>query len=64
MKLKKWAGLIAGAVMAAGLVLTAQADGPTEITFWHAMGGVNGETLESIVKDFNESQDEVHVNTE
>lgn len=64
MKLKKWIGLMAGAVMAAGLVLTAHADGPVEITFWHAMGGVNGETLESIVSDFNESQDEVHVSTE
>ena len=62
MKFNKWIGLLAGGVMALGMTMTASA--ATEITFWHAMGGVNGEVLQSIVDDFNASQDEVHVNTE
>lgn len=35
-----------------------------EITFWHAMGGVNGEALDQMVEDFNASQDEIVVTTE
>ena len=35
-----------------------------EITFWHAMGGVNGEATQKIVDDFNASQDEIHVTAE
>lgn len=31
------------------------------ITFWHAMSGKNGETLQAIVDDFNASQDAVDV---
>lgn len=34
------------------------------ITFWHAMGGVNGEALNQMVEDFNASQDEIVVTTE
>jgi len=33
----------------------------TEIQWWHAMGGVNGERVEKIAKDFNASQDEYQV---
>ena len=40
------------------------ADGKIEITFWHAMGGVNGEATEAVVKAFNESQDEIVVKSE
>ena len=40
------------------------ADGKIEITFWHAMGGVNGEATEAVVKAFNESQDEIVVKRE
>lgn len=40
------------------------ADGKVEITFWHAMGGVNGEATEAVVKAFNESQDEIVVKSE
>lgn len=36
----------------------------TEITFWHAMGGVNGEATEALVKAFNESQDQIVVKSE
>lgn len=42
----------------------ASADGKVEITFWHAMGGVNGEATEAIVKAFNESQDQIVVKSE
>ncbi|SES89004.1 carbohydrate ABC transporter substrate-binding protein, CUT1 family [Oceanobacillus limi] len=37
------------------------ADGKTEITFWHAMSGINGEALEDIVNKFNEQSDSVSV---
>lgn len=35
--------------------------GATEIVFWHAMGGVMGEQVDLMIKNFNESQDKVHV---
>lgn len=34
------------------------------ITFWHAMGGVNGEATQKLVDDFNASQDEIEVHAE
>ena len=34
---------------------------PVTIELWHAMGGVNGETLQTIVNAFNESQSDVIV---
>ncbi|MDU0989653.1 MAG: extracellular solute-binding protein, partial [Enterococcus faecium] len=36
-------------------------DGPTEIEFWYGLGSVAGETMEEIIKEFNESQDKVKV---
>ncbi|MBM7571349.1 ABC transporter substrate-binding protein [Aquibacillus albus] len=33
----------------------------TEVVFWHSMGGVNGETLEGMIEDFNDSQDDIFV---
>ncbi|MCA1041652.1 ABC transporter substrate-binding protein [Bacillus infantis] len=39
-------------------------DGKTEITFWHAMSGAGQETLDSIVADFNSSQDKYSVKAE
>lgn len=39
----------------------AAADGPVEITFWHAMSDLNKETLEGLVEDFEASQDQVTV---
>lgn len=33
----------------------------TEIVFWHAMGGTIGEQIDLMVKNYNESQDKVHV---
>ena len=37
------------------------ADGPVEIEFWHAMTASNEETLDAMVRDYNRSQDTVHV---
>jgi sn-glycerol 3-phosphate transport system substrate-binding protein len=33
----------------------------TELTWWHAMGGANGDKLNQIVDDFNKSQSDYHV---
>lgn len=40
------------------------ADGKTQIMFWHAMGGVNGEAVQTLVDGFNASQDEIYVTAE
>jgi sn-glycerol 3-phosphate transport system substrate-binding protein len=39
-----------------------QPTGPVSITFWHAMTAANEKTLETIVQEFNSSQNEVTVN--
>ena len=39
-----------------------QPAGPVSITFWHAMTAANEKTLETIVQEFNSSQNEVTVN--
>ena len=33
----------------------------TEITFWHAMGGQLGETVNQLAEDFNASQDDFKI---
>jgi len=45
--------------VAAGI---SQVQAATEINFWHAMGGANGEKVDAMVADFNASQDDVIVN--
>lgn len=43
----------------------ASADGKTTITFWHSMGGVNGEALQYLVDKYNsENTDGVYVDAE
>ncbi|MGL4772731.1 MAG: ABC transporter substrate-binding protein [Clostridium sp.] len=37
---------------------------PVEITFWHSMGGVGGQTIDKLVSDFNSSQDKIKVSAE
>src|SRR5690625_2542810 len=37
------------------------AEGKTNITFWHSMSGDNGDELEAIADKFNEQSDSVHV---
>jgi sn-glycerol 3-phosphate transport system substrate-binding protein len=40
----------------------ASAEGVTEITFWHGLGGVNGEALETLIGQFNtDNADKIHV---
>ncbi len=45
-----------GAVMPVNCMAADIAEGTT-ITFWHAMGGVNGEALDHLVKEFNENNE-------
>jgi len=43
------------------LVLSVTFFGATKVVFWHAMGGAQGETLNQIVKAFNESHPDIVV---
>lgn len=62
---KKLAAALLGGALAASMSFAACAEGDkVEITFWHAMGGVNGETTQALVDDFNASQDEIEVHAE
>lgn len=59
---KRMTGLLLGGVLAAALACTAQAsEDKVTLTFWHAMGGTNGEVTQEIIDDFNASQDEIQV---
>lgn len=40
---------------------TKQQNKVTELTFWHAMGGVNGQAIETMVQNFNKSRSDIHV---
>lgn len=53
---KKWLYLTLGAT------LVANANATTEITWWHAMGGQLGETVNKIANDFNASQNQCKLN--
>ncbi len=55
----KLTGYILGAITAASFAGVAQAQ--TEIQWWHAMGGANGERVDKIAADFNASQSEYKV---
>lgn len=62
---KKLAAALLGGALAASMSFATCAEGDkVEITFWHAMGGVNGETTQALVDDFNASQDEIEVHAE
>ena len=50
-----------GAVAAAFALTANAAFAETEITWWHAMGGALGETVNQIAKDFNASQDDYKI---
>ncbi len=52
--------ILTSAVCALSLAGTAQAD-TTNVTWWHAMGGALGETLENIADQFNKSQTQYKV---
>lgn len=40
------------------------ADKPIELVFWHSMGGVGGEAIDKMVKDFNASRSDIQVKAE
>lgn len=61
-----WLGAIgAGALLlssCAGSEPTTDSSGQIVVTFWHSMRGNNGEALQEIVEEFNDSQSEIVVN--
>jgi sn-glycerol 3-phosphate transport system substrate-binding protein len=76
-KRKRWLAAIMTAVMSmtltacgggsstnGGTTAATSEGGKTVVNLWHAMGGVNGEATEALVKAFNESQNEIEVKSE
>ena len=43
------------------MLLSAAAHAVTEVQWWHAMGGVNGERVDKIASDFNASQSQYKI---
>jgi multiple sugar transport system substrate-binding protein len=58
------AGILAVALTATGCTAGGDTGGPVELTFWHGYTEADGDVLEQIVADFNESQDDIVVTTE
>ena len=52
----KLQGLSAGVAVAFTLLSSTSAFAVTEISWWHAMTGANNEVVETLSKEFNESQ--------
>ncbi|MTI10389.1 extracellular solute-binding protein [Curvivirga aplysinae] len=57
----KFKNIAAAAAIAWGSVASAAAYAETEITWWHAMGGQLGETVNQIAADFNASQNDYKI---
>jgi len=58
-------GIVAVALAMTGCTQGDSAEsGPVELTFWHGYTEADGDVLEQIVADFNESQDDVVIATE
>lgn len=47
--------------MAVGLAVSTSSFAATQVEWWHAMGGANGEKVDEIAKAFNDSQDAYEV---
>ena len=64
--MKKILAALLSLIMLLTLSGAALAEGtPVELTFWHSMGGVNGEAIAKLVEDFNKlNEGKIHVNTE
>jgi multiple sugar transport system substrate-binding protein len=64
---KASAGILIAVLMALALVggcgKGGGEKGVVEVTFWHGMGGPLGRVLKGLVDEFNESQDEIYVNS-
>ena len=59
-RVRRFTGIVAASVVLLALAPVA-ALAKTEIHFWHAMGGQLGETVNELVRQFNESQAEYEV---
>ena len=56
--------LVLAMLLSLGMIASAET-APVEITFWHAMGGVNGEAITAMIDDFNtQYEGKIHVNYE
>lgn len=53
--------LLLSAMVASPLLIAVAQDGPTEITFWHAMSGSRAEVVQEIVDRFNEANEDYQV---
>ncbi len=63
--MKKLLSVLLVLVTALTLAAPALAEAPMEITFWHSMGGVNGEAIATMVNAFTEAtQGKIKVNVE
>ena len=63
--MKKLLSLLLALMMVLSLGCAFAEGTPVEITFWHAMGGVNGEAIVKLVEDFNVAYEgKIHVNYE
>ncbi len=59
------AGVAAAALILAGCTTGGgDSGGPVELTFWHGYTEADGDVLEQIVADFNESQGDITITTE
>ena len=60
-KLRLVVSVLSVAIVALMGISMAAAQSPTEIVFWHAMTGTNGEAVTALVTDYNAAQTAVHV---
>lgn len=58
------AALAIAALTLSGCTATATPSGPVELAFWHGYTEADGDVLQGIVDEFNDSQDEVIITTE
>ena len=58
---KKWMAILLGGIMAASLAApcSVSAADKTTITFWHAMGGTNGEVLQQCITRTSERAENI-----
>ena len=61
MKNSRILAMLLALIMVLGMGATAVAEEPIELSFWHCMGGAKGEAVQTLVDDFNASQDAIHV---
>lgn len=63
--MRKILSLFLALCLTLGLSAALAGEAPVEITFWHSMGGVNGEAISKMVEDFNAANEgKIKVNVE